>query len=261
MRRMIVGVAAWAILVGAQTASSPFTGTWVADLDAQSGLGKDIYLVVNGTYRCDSCSPPRSYRADGKPHKVFGASERTTESVTVAGPRTIVTRIAEPSMRRVTTMTVAPDDRTATYVSIDHRPRIAQALKTIYLARRTAPAASGAHRVSGTWQGVRYVSVPELIRTTQLRDDGRQLTYRVPIGVTYRARFGGGFVHVEGPHKGMLAAVERDGPRKIVETRKQGGKVVLVRTFTVSGDGRSLTIASKNVENGSTFSIVAHRKS
>jgi hypothetical protein len=237
-----------------------FTGTWVAELDTQSGLGIDHYLVAKGTYTCSSCNPPRSYPADGKLHRIAGSPEPTQESVTVKGPRTIVTRIVEPSIRRVTTMSVASNGRTATYVSIDHRPGISQALKTVYLARRVAPAPKGALAVSGAWQGVRYVSVPELIRTTKLRDDGRHFTYRVPIGVRYDALFGGGFVPIHGPYKNMVAAVERLSPRKVVETRKQDGKVVLVRAFTLSPDGRQLRVESKNPETNSTFTITAHRK-
>ena len=41
---------------------SPFHGLWIDDLKTQMGkAGFDDYLITNGTYRCASCTPPRSY--------------------------------------------------------------------------------------------------------------------------------------------------------------------------------------------------------
>jgi hypothetical protein len=255
-------IAAALLLTPSWAAASPFTGTWVADLDSQSGLGKDVYLVANGRYSCESSSPPRHYPADGKLHPITGDAFVNAESVTIAGPRTIVTRVIEKAMTRTTTMTVSPDDRTATYISIDHRPGIKQPLKTVYLARRVAPAPAGAHAVSGTWQGVAYQVVPELIRTTELRDNGATLTYRVPIGATYTAPVGGGFVPLHGAGTdGQEAAVKRVDPRTIVETRRRGGNVTMVRTYRLSPNGKALTISSRYPEKNSTFRITAHRKS
>jgi hypothetical protein len=242
-------------------ARSPFDGRWVADLASQTGLATDVYLVANGTYRCDSCHPPRAYPADGRPRPIPGDPDVTSESVTIAGPRTIVTRIESPTLHRVTTMTIAPDDATATYVSNDRRPGVTGPLRTVYLARRTAPAPPGAHPVSGSWQGVRYVSAPEQVRTTELRVEGNRLTYRHPLGYGFTARFGGSFVPVHGPYKiPVFAAVRRLGPRTIEETRRSGGKATLVRTYTLAPDGRTLTIASTDPDTGHTFRIAAHRK-
>jgi hypothetical protein len=179
--------------VSTHAADNLFSGTWVADLDSQSGLGNDIYLVGKGHYACESCTPPRHYRADSKLRPV-GDSEGTRESVTITGPRTIVTHIVEPAISRATTMTVARDNRTATYVSIDHRPGIPQPLRTVYLARRTAWRPRGPHPVSGTWRGIRYVIVPELIRTTELKESRGTFAYNAPAGSSYAAVLGGHFV-------------------------------------------------------------------
>jgi hypothetical protein len=258
----LVAATAVALLVAAPAIAGPFTGTWVADLNSQAGLGKDIYVVTNGYYSCDSCTPPRHYPADGKLRRIVGDPAVNFESVTITGPRTIVTRLLEKAMTRTTTMTVAADDRTATYVSIDHRRAIEQPLKTVYLARRVAPAPVGAHAVSGTWQGIAYESVPELIRTTELREEPGSFTYRVPIGAAYTARIGGRPGPLRGAGTdGQAAAVKRFGPHKIVETRTRKGQVIMVRTFTLSRDGKILTMFSQYPETHSTFTISAHRKS
>jgi hypothetical protein len=254
--------AVWAFAAGIARAESAIDGVWIADLSTQAlSPNPDIYLVADGQYRCDSCSPPRAYRADGHPHPVPGDAEVITESVRVAGPRSIITHIVSPAMDRVTTMTVAADDRTATYVSIDHRPGIVGPLRTEYLARRTAPAPAGAHPVSGSWQGVRYVSVPEPLRTIELHEAGGALTYSVPLGVRYTAAYGGAPVVVQGPYGGkVMAAVRRLDDRTVQETRTDDGKVAFIRTFTVSADGRSLEVTTTVPATGATFRATSHRK-
>jgi hypothetical protein len=219
----------------------------------------DVYLIRNGMYRCESCRPERSYPADGKPHEISGDPDVSAESVTISGPRAITTRIEGKALTRETTMTVAPDDRSATYVSIDHRPGVSRALRTEYIARRIAAGPADAHPASGSWLGVRYVEVPVEVRTIVLHETGNQFTYSAPlIGVRFTAAYGGPFVPVEGPYK-ELAAVKRLGPNRVRETLMAHGKVVLVRTFTLSADGGSLTIAARDPAKGTTFVVTAHR--
>lgn len=241
-------------------ANSPFDGVWVADLDTQSGLASDVYLVKDGNYSCATCEPPRSYRADGKPHPVPGDPDVISESVSITGPRTIVTHIVGPPLDRTTTMTVAADDQTATYVSLDHRPGIPGVLRTVYLARRTAPALTGTHPVSGTWQGVRYVEVPPEVRTTVLRITGDRFSYSTPLGSSFTAHIGSGFVPLtsEG-NAGTTVSVRRPGQRQIEERMMQGGQVVAIRTFTIAPDGRTLEIATTDPSRGTTFRAISRR--
>ncbi len=256
----LAAAACLALVTTSVRARSPFDGRWVADLDTQSGLATDMYLVRDGHYACSSCEPPRSYAADGKPHPVAGDPETTSESVTITGRRSIVTHIIGPPLDRVTTMTVAPDDRTASYVSVDHRPGITAALRTEYLARRTAAAPAGAHAVSGTWQGVRYVQVPELVRTTTLRLNGNRFSYSTPLGTSYTAHLGGGDVPVRTMQgAGITASVRLTGKRRIEEKVKRDGQLVEVRTFTLAPNGRSMEIATRDPAQGATFRAISRR--
>ena len=245
----------------AAPAASPFDGRWVADLDTQTGLATDLYLVADGRYRCDSCSPPRAYRADGRPHPVPGDDQVAWESVRIAGPRTIVTHIEGATLSRTTTMTVSPDGLTATYTSNDRRPGVKGPLRTVYVARRTAPAPAGAHAVSGAWQGLRYVTVPEQQRTMMLRVEGDRFVYRHALGYSFTARFGGGFVPVGGPYKvPVFASVRRLDGRTIEETRRSNGSITMVRTYTLSPDGRSLDVAVTDPATGHTFRATSRRR-
>lgn len=183
-----------------------------------------------------------------------GDPDKTVEAVKITGHREIVTHIVGSALDRTTTMTVAPDDRTARYVSMDHRPGIQATLRTEYLARRTAPAPSGAHAVSGTWQGVRYVTVPTELRTTTLRLAGDKLSYSTPLGTSFTATLGGSFSPVRSAHAAdVQVAVRRTGPWQIEERVKQDGKETIVRTYTISASGRSMEVASIDLTQGTTF--------
>jgi hypothetical protein len=245
---------------GPAGSGGPITGIWVADLGSQQGLPTDVYVVRDGIYACESCTPPRRYPADGRLRPVAG-SRGVSEAVTVVDSRILSTRIVQPDLDRITRMKVSRDGRTAKYVSIDRRRGIEGPLRTEYLARRAGPAPAGAHAASGTWQGVRYVSVPLQLRTTILTDGSDRLSYRTSTGYSYSAPYGGGFVPIRGPYDGSLSvSVRRDGRNRVVETRRQDGADVQRRTYTVSGYGRRLEIATTNLATGATFRVTARRR-
>jgi hypothetical protein len=240
--------------------TSPLSGTWVADLDTQQGLPTDVYLVRDGIYSCESCEPPRRYPSDGRPHLV-SRDPVVSESVRIVDAWTISTHIVQPDLVRTTRMRVSRDGRSALYVSIDRRRGIRGPLRTEYEARRTAPAPAGAHAVSGTWQGVRYVSVPIQLRTTILNDSGDRLSYRSGSGFSYTAAFDGAFAPVAGPYDGSITvSVRRLDANRLVETRRRNGQDVQRRTYTVAPDGRSMEIATTDVAANSTFRITARRQ-
>lgn len=258
--RAIVAAGSLAATVPA-AAQSAFTGTWLADLDAQSGLSADIYLVANGTYECRSCTPPRAYPVHGRLRPVGGAAEPILEAMKITGARSIETHIVGRALDRTTTMTVAADDATATYISLDRRPGIRGVLRTEYLARRVSPAPSGAHPVSGTWQGVRYVAVPAEVRTTWLRERNGYLSYRTPLGTSFTAKIGGGYVPIRTAQgSGYRAAVRRLGPRRLEERIKRNEVVVAIRIFTVAPDGASMEIANGDGEGNPGFHTIARRQ-
>ena len=261
MKAVVVAIALALSAVSAH-AASPFDGLWVDDLKTQMGdAGSDIYLSANGAYRCDSCSPPRAYPADGKPRPIPGDTSVITESVTIAGPRVIVTRIVGPDMIRETTMTVAPDDRSATYVALDKWPGRTKRLRTEYLARRTAPAPAGAHPASGSWLGVAYVEVPEDYRSVDLRESDGLFTRSNFRHGHYTAKIDGPAVLVTGDGQNIYEAqIRAPDARTRVETILLKGKPVVERTYSLSKDGASMVTAVSEPGDSNFFSTTSHRK-
>jgi hypothetical protein len=261
MRHVAIAALAFALAAGAAQAASPFDGTWVDDLDSQTGVDHvDVYLVAGGTYHCDSCVPPRAYPADGVARPVAGDPGVVSESVRVAGPRSIVTRIVGPDMIRETTMTVAADDRTATYVSLDDWPGRASGLRTEYLARRIKPAPPGAHPVSGSWQGVRYTAVPEEYRSITLIDTAEGLSRSSFRRGRYTARYGGPPAPIEGVTGGYQVEVGRPDPNTRTETILLAGKPLTERTFRLSPDGQAMETTVKDLAGGGVFRATSHRR-
>lgn len=261
MKKAALLIAAGVLLSAAPSSQNrPLTGTWVADLNTQQGLPTDIYLVRDGTYSCESCVPRRHYPADGRLRAIAG-TPRLLEAVQIVDARTISTRIVQPDLDRTTLMRVARDGRTATYVSRDHRAGIEGTLRTEYLARREAPGPAGSHAISGTWKGIRYVSVPLQLRTTTLTDHGDRLSYRTGSGYAYTARYGGAYEPVSGPYDASIAvAVRRIDPYRVVETRRRGSDIVQVRTYTVARNGRLMEIATTDPATNRTFRATSRRQ-
>jgi hypothetical protein len=260
-RRRVLIISAFVTLAAGAARAGAFDGKWVDDLDTQiNAAHADVYLVSDGSYRCDSCAPHRAYAADGRARPVPGDPDTMSESVSITGPRTIVTRNVGRTMVRETTMTVSADDRTATYVALDRWHGLPAPLRTEYLARRVAPSPRGAHPVSGSWLGLRYLEVPEEYRSIELKETGDQLTrYSFRRG-RYTATYGGAAAPIRDAElEGLSAMVRKPDDRTIIETVLVQGKPTTERTYRLSTDGRSMETAVKNLVNGEVFRITSHR--
>jgi hypothetical protein len=260
--RATIFATAMAIAGSSTHAKSPFDGHWVEDLQTQAGdAGFDKYVVAHGIYKCESCYPPRTYPADGKMRPVPGDASVISEGVTIAGPRTIVTRIVDHEMARETTMTVARDGRTATYVSLDQWPGRLNRLRTVYVAERTSPAPAGADAVSGSWRGLRYVEVPEEYRSADLKEANGQFTRSNFRHGHYKAKIGGNAASVTGDGKDIYKAVVRapDAYTR-TETILLNGKALVERTYRLSADGESMTTTARDPQDGSAYVATSRRK-
>lgn len=260
--RAVIVAAALAFSATSARAASPFDGRWVDDLKTQIGVaGFDTYLVSNGIYKCESCRPPRNYPADGKMRRVTGDPSVIAESVTIHGPRAIVTRTQDHEMTRDTTMAVAPNGQTATYVSLDKWPQRSERLRTEYLAKRVKPAPAGTHVVSGSWLGVRYVQVPEEYRSVDLNEANGQFMRSNFRHGHYTAKIGGPPTPVRGDGKDIYQAMVRaPNERTRVETILLNGKPVVERTYMLSADGKTMVTTVRDPEDGSVFSTTSRRR-
>ena len=71
-----------ALPILAMPAAEPFTGTWKADVSkGKLSTKPDKIELANGTYKCSTCDPPISVKADGSDQPVTGHPAYDTMSV------------------------------------------------------------------------------------------------------------------------------------------------------------------------------------
>jgi hypothetical protein len=164
-------------------------------------------------------------------------------------------------MIRETTMTVAPNDQSATYVSLDKWPGRPKRLRTKYLAKRVASAPAGSLAVSGSWIGVAYLEVPEEYRAVALKEADGHFTRSNFRHGHYMAEIGGPAVQLTGDRQDIYKAMVRaPDARTRVETILLNDRLVLERTYSLSADGNSMETAVHDPTDGHIFRTTSHRK-
>jgi hypothetical protein len=83
--------------------------------------------------------------------------------------------------------------------------------------------------------------------TDTWRDTGFDLALR---RVTYTARYDGREVTI--PDSGAIVALKRINPTTVERTAKAGGQALETATWTVSADGKTLTVKTEGVDGGGT---------
>ncbi len=256
MKSLILGGALVALaLPVCATAASPFDGTWKVDPASITSVGKPtVFLLADGEFSCSSCVPPYKIKADGAPHpyaqpegfidtlSMKATDEHTVDSVGSKGAK----KMGEQ------TWTVSPDGQTLTMHFIGE-PLKAGAPPTdeVTVFTRVSAGPTGSHAVSGTWKrsGFTSMSASEADRTFKVT--GAWIDWTSGDGVmSYHAMAGGKAVTIEGDPSGLMAKLTKLGPRKLVETDYRKGKKTEVDTYTVSPDGKTMTIVEHFLDTG-----------
>ena len=228
------------------------SGTWKADLTSVKFDSRpDKYLLANGRYSCETCTPPYAVAADGSFHPVTGQPYFDSESIKIVDPKTVQSA-RKKGDRDVggATLTVSADGNTLAIDYKDSSTPNAPPTTGHFEATRVAPAPAGAHAISGSWKPAKIANLNQEALTTTYKLDGDTLHMTSPSGVSYDAKIGGPEVAIKGDPAGMTAAVARAGDNGYRETDKRGGKVVGVATFNVGADGK-LNVEYDNKLDGS----------
>src|SRR5947209_15869726 len=149
---------------GLLLAQSPFDGTWGFNAASASFGGKpDIYVLDKGAYRCDSCVPKISVKADAKDHAVSGSPYFDTASARAVDDHTIelVTKKAGKIVG-TSKMSASPDGKTLTtdwtFVANGGQKGNGRSTST-----RVEEAPKGANKASGSWQADKMQDASESV--------------------------------------------------------------------------------------------------
>lgn len=235
----------------AAIAASPFDGTWKTQFDSiQFSTKPDVYELKKGIYKCSSCVPPISIKADGADHKVRGHSYYDEAAVNVIDDQTIQFAAklhGKPSFSNK--MTVSADGATLTATFNDASGT--QVVTGTQTLKRIAAGAPGSHAISGSWKAEKLQDVSDAGSTVTYRmtANGLQMNWN---GQSYDAKFDGKKYLTENDPGKTWVSLRRISADTIEETDTRDGHVVDLIRMTVSADGKTMTVVDKDVRRGTT---------
>jgi len=263
MKRFLSFGAMLSLLMPVQaSAQSSFDGTWKLNLaESQSSTKPDVYLLQGGTYRCPTCDPPLEIPADGRDHKITGEPCYDTVSVKVVDDLTTEeTDKRNGKVVGTSRMTVAPEGNTATVEWTESCNAQGDVVAGKDIMARVAEAPHGAHAISGSWRITKRLNRSENALVVTLRLEGSTFSFADPTGQGYAAKLDGTETPITGDLSNTMVSVKRIDENTVEETDKRDGKIVEVTRFTVSADGKTLTVSMENKTNGTIRQLVAHKQ-
>ena len=245
-----------ALPILAMLAAEPFTGTWKADVSKGKFSPKpDKIELANGTYKCSTCDPPISVKADGTDQSVSGHPAYDTMSVHIIDDHNI-----EVVAKKAGTVvfdektTVAADGMTATKEFTRHPQSSDKPVTGTVILKRAGKSMAGMHAVSGAWVEEKTQNISENDLLVTFEETADVLKMSQPTGRHFDAKLDGKDYSFEGAAEVNKVVVKRIGPRVIEEIDKRNEKVESTERMTVSPDGHTMTIVVKDRQGGvSTF--------
>jgi hypothetical protein len=238
------GLVCAALLPAQAIAASPFDGTWKINVSTANMPKKpDIYVLKDGMYSCQTCGPGYTIKADGTDQAVTGHPYYDTVAIKVVDDHTIQ-ETDKKGGKTVTTssVTVAPDGKTATFQFTDSSNTNAAPVTGKGEQKLVKPGLAGAHAISGSWITTSFSSFSDNGLTVTYKTDGDMLTMTSPTGQSYTAKLDG----TEAPYKGdpgiTTVSVKKLGDNILLETDKRGDRIVGTIRTTVDGTGTSARV-------------------
>ena len=233
-------------------ASSPFDGTWKADLTtAHMPKAPDKFLLKDGMYTCQTCAPAYTIKADGTDQPVAGHPYYDTVALKVVDAHT--TQETDKKAGKTvtsTTVTIAADGKTGTFEFTDSSNSNAAPVTGKGMIRQVAAGPAGSHASSGSWVTTSFSGMSDNGVTVTYKTDGDMLTMTSPTGQSYTAKTDG----TEAPFKGdpglTTVSVKMMGADTLMETDKRDGKVIATAKMTASKDGKSIAIIYSDMLHG-----------
>ena len=238
-------------------AQSPFDGTWKNQPSKQKQDPKPIVeYIAQGWYHCESCVPPEVVKADGTDQPVSGRAVDTENIKEVDAKTVSVVGKKDGKVAFEQTATVSADGKTLTVKGVAHPPNGDKPVEFTTILKRVGTAHSDVHPTSGRWQVVSG-QASENGQVTTYKTNGDELTMTRPTGESYTAKFDGNEYPVKGSYGYDQVSLKRVNDKTFEETDKLKGKVIEVDTWTVSKDGKTLTVVAVEKPGDRTNTFVA----
>lgn len=226
-------------------AQSPFDGTWVLNQEKSDFTGTTMTIEDAGNGALRFVNPNFTYTV-----KTDGTKAETPSGSTVAIQKKSEGSYHETEWQHGKELsqadwTLSNGDKTLTIREYGTRPDGEKFDGTSTYAR-----VSGTRGLPGEWKSS-SVKMGNPATYTFKMGPGDQLSWDIPaIKGKWTGKMDGSDVHPKGPTvpETLTLAVTRQGERTLAMTQKLQGKTVYTGTYTVSDDGKTMTVAGKNAK-------------
>jgi hypothetical protein len=240
-------------------ASTAFDGNWLMKLDSLKVSGKpDVYELSNGTFSCSSCAPSWKVTADGTDQAIAGHAYVDHVVVKVIDKSTVemTDKLAGKTMNDAV-ITVSADGSKFTGKFTNYygdKPATGT-----FSEKRIAPGPAGSHAISGSWMQDTLTDMNEAARLNVMKstDNGIQISNN---GQMVDAKFDGKrYAWSNDPGKTM-SSFKKVSDSEIEQFDHRLGKLTDVSTWTVSADGKTLTLVDSDKLHGTKTSMVFEKQ-
>jgi hypothetical protein len=221
-------------------AHSAFDGTWRPDPQRPSHPKTEVAVLADGTYECQTCSPPYTVKADGQDQSIADSPYYDSVNIAVVDARTI-TKTAKKDGRIVadTKITVSADgSRKSEVQTLIGVARVPIELTSTY--SRVSAGKAGSHLISGGWQ-MTELDVSNHIEDTTFKVSGGALVMIDRMGRSFTAKLDGTPAVYKGSDEFNGVSVKLIDARTIEESDlNYDGKVVKISRWSLSADGQTM---------------------
>lgn len=221
-------------------AKSPFDGDWKLRPDLEKYAGKpEVFTISNGVYDCTSCAPPYKIAADGTDQAVPGHAYFDHEVVKILSPTAVefIDKKAGKVMNDRTLMLSKDGAKlTGKFTSYTGEKPFSGG----FSEKRVAPAAPGAHAISGSWlqDGLTDLTDAARIVSFQSSPNGIKMIWN---GQITDAQFDGKeYATTNDPGK-TTVSLHKIANNEFEETDHSQGKIVDIIDWKIAADGKTLT--------------------
>lgn len=207
--------------------------------------------LLNGRYKCFTCVPMIDVKADGTDQRV-SAPGFDTVSVSVIDDRTVAFTYKKAGATvRSQKLVIGPDGSRLTSENRDQRENDSQPNSYTVIDSRIEEGPAGSHAISGEWKRAAVTSVSDSALIAMFKVADHALTMTKPReGGSYTAKFDGKDYPLKGDPMADAVSLRRIDSEAIEEIDKKDGKVVEVYRYTLSPDGRTMTVVYDNKFGG-----------
>ena len=219
-----------------------------------------IFVLQNGTWRCDTCHPKVSVKADGNPQKVSGSPYYDTVTVRELNDNSVdFTYMKNGKIVQKETLTVSDDgNKLTTEFSFTSENGQQGNGKGSY--QRTAAGPAGASKVSGTWKPAKFESASDNMVTFSFKTSGDEISMSDGTGDSYTAKFDGKDYPYKGDPGITSVVVRKIDANTIEETDKRNGKVMSITQMTVSRDGKTMKMSTQDKQRNASTTSTAEKQ-